>query len=545
MMFALRGGGYVSDIAFDDVRLSNGSDCVLSTTTDEPSQMTTIILGTVQISFLGGGGDEVLDDTQSCRWRCTTSDWHTLSDLALPTTTSQSFTGVPPTVGRSTQVETPVLVTCDCIASCVDSGTCCQDYAEYCIFARIPSTSKGTTRILATNRTIIQLSTPPQPSAISSFPDTRLWTVDRTSTIPLSLPKSTIAAVKPSTTIKHNVPYPLPPPLPHLPPLPVETVTPVTTTHLQEMVFSNQSTKSPEKQTSAMFRSRSSTLSVLTGSPTKGFDHVTITATGTFVRNNSLVDRETETNTQLNLSTTPSTIVTPLMGLATEEPVLMSTRLVLTPTSNNPPRITRRILAGTSTASTTVTFDLSERTTSKAVTRRDPKKPKPPQPLYPVTRLTATTQTVALKTTQPLRPSSARNLPRSKTTPIPPRDLPRSKTTPVPPRNLPRRRTTTEKPKDWTAFRDAQSSIALQVSNKPSTFPPSAIIGVVTAAILVILTVLVVTLIVVRRRRRSGRQDYMSEDSDVRFLTSDETLDFTLAKPRERDDLNESDRDSL
>nr|CAD7198521.1 unnamed protein product [Timema douglasi] len=513
---SLRGGGYVSDIAFDDVRLSNGSDCVLSTTTYEPSQMITIILG--------GGGDEVLDDTQSCRWRCTTSDWHTLSDLALPTTTSQSFTGVPPTVGWSTQVETPVLVTCD---------------------SRIPSTSKGTTRILATNRTIIQQSTPPPPSAISSFPDTRLWTVDRMSTIPLSLPKSTIAAVKPSTTIKQNVPYPLPPPLPPLPPLPVETVTPVTTTHLQEMVFSNQTTKSPEKQTSAMFRSRSSTLSVLNMSPTKVFDHVTTTATGTFVRNNSLVDRETETNTQLNLSTTPSTIFTPLMGLATEEPVLMSTQLVLTPTSNNPPQITRRILAGTSTASTTVTFDLSKRTTSKAVTRRDPKKPKPPQPLYPVTRLTATTQTVALKTTQPLRPSSVRNLPRSKTTPIPPRDLPRSKTTPVPPRNLPRRRTTTEKPKDWTAFRDAQSSIALQVSNKPSTFPPSAIIGVVTAAILVILTVLVVTLIVVRRRRRSGRQDYMSEDSDVRFLTSDETLDFTLAKPRERDDLNESDRDSL
>ncbi|CAG2064655.1 unnamed protein product [Timema podura] len=133
---ALRGGGYVSDIAFDDVRLSNGSDCVLSTTTDEPSQMTTLILGTVQITFLGGGGDEVLDDTQSCRWRCTTSDdlTNTLAPLTLPTNTSQSPTGTPPTVGRSTQVETPVLVTCDCIAGCVDSGTCCQDYAEYCIF---------------------------------------------------------------------------------------------------------------------------------------------------------------------------------------------------------------------------------------------------------------------------------------------------------------------------------------------------------------------------------------------------------------------------
>nr|CAD7448852.1 unnamed protein product [Timema bartmani] len=398
---------------------------------------------------------------------------------------------------------------------------------------------------MATNRTIIQLSTPPPPPAISSFPVTRLWTVDRTSTIPPSLPKSTIAGVKPSTTTKQNVPYPLPPPLPPLLPLPVETVTPVTTTHLPEIVFSNQTIKSPEKQTSATFRSNSSTLSIMTMSPTKVFDPVTITATGTFVRNNSLVDRETEINTQLNFITTPSSIFSPLTGLATEEPVLTSTRLLLTTISKNPPQITRRILAGASTASNTVTFDLSKRTTSKAATSKNPKKPKPPQPLYPATRLTATTQTVALKTTQPLRPSSVRTLPRSKTTPVPPRNLPRRRTTTVPPRNLPRRRTTTEKPKYWTAFRDAQSSIALQVRNKPSTFPPSAIIGVVTAAILVILTVIVVTLIVVRRRRRLGRQDYMSEDSDVRFLTSDETLDFTLAKPREHDDLNESDRDSL
>ncbi|CAG2064490.1 unnamed protein product, partial [Timema podura] len=397
---------------------------------------------------------------------------------------------------------------------------------------RIPSTPKSTTRTMATNRTIIQLSTPPPPPAISSFPVTRLWTVDRTSTVPPSLPKSTIAGVKPSTTTKQNVPYPLPPPLPPLPPLPVETVTPVTTTHLPEIVFSNQTIKSPEKQTSVMFRSNSSTLSIMTMSPTKVLDPVTITATGTFVRNNSLVDRETEINTQLHFITTPSSNFSPLMGLATEEPVLTSTRLLLTTISKTPPQITRRILAGASTASNTVTFDLSKRTTSKAATSKTPKKPKPPQPLYPVTRLTATTQTVALKTTQPLRPSSVRT-------------LPRSKTTPVPPRNLPRRRTTTEKPKDWTAFRDAQSSIALQVRNKPSTLPPSAIIGVVTAAILVILTVIVVTLIVVRRRRRLGRQDYMSEDSDVRFLTSDETLDFTLAKPREHDDLNESDRDSL
>ena len=44
-----------------------------------------------------------------------------------------------------------------------------------------------------------------------------------------------------------------------------------------------------------------------------------------------------------------------------------------------------------------------------------------------------------------------------------------------------------------------------------------------------------VIMIVIRRRRKRYERENMVEDSDVRFLTSDEVLDFTLARPADDD----------
>ncbi|EZA56986.1 hypothetical protein DMN91_011569 [Ooceraea biroi] len=64
---------------------------------------------------------------------------------------------------------------------------------------------------------------------------------------------------------------------------------------------------------------------------------------------------------------------------------------------------------------------------------------------------------------------------------------------------------------------------------------------VVAGATLVVLSVaLVIVIIVIRRRRtykRGTSSSALSEDSDVRFLTSDEILDFNLARPTDNDEM--------
>lgn len=60
-------------------------------------------------------------------------------------------------------------------------------------------------------------------------------------------------------------------------------------------------------------------------------------------------------------------------------------------------------------------------------------------------------------------------------------------------------------------------------------------------ATLVVLSVaLTITIIVIRRRKsykRGASGSALSEDSDVRFLTSDEILDFNLARPTDNDEM--------
>lgn len=68
----------------------------------------------------------------------------------------------------------------------------------------------------------------------------------------------------------------------------------------------------------------------------------------------------------------------------------------------------------------------------------------------------------------------------------------------------------------------------------------SVIIIMIGATLTVFSMALVITIIVIRRRKiykRGTSSSALSEDSDVRFLTSDEILDFNLARPTDNDEM--------
>ncbi|KAJ9580601.1 hypothetical protein L9F63_024216, partial [Diploptera punctata] len=64
----------------------------------------------------------------------------------------------------------------------------------------------------------------------------------------------------------------------------------------------------------------------------------------------------------------------------------------------------------------------------------------------------------------------------------------------------------------------------------------SSIAGILAAVMLVIAAVTIAGYFYVKHRRRARRQSCIAEDSDVRFLTSDEVLDFSLARPNDSGD---------
>lgn len=66
------------------------------------------------------------------------------------------------------------------------------------------------------------------------------------------------------------------------------------------------------------------------------------------------------------------------------------------------------------------------------------------------------------------------------------------------------------------------------------------IVFAIGATLAVLSVALVITIIVIRRRKtykRGASGSALSEDSDVRFLTSDEILDFNLARATDNDEL--------
>lgn len=66
------------------------------------------------------------------------------------------------------------------------------------------------------------------------------------------------------------------------------------------------------------------------------------------------------------------------------------------------------------------------------------------------------------------------------------------------------------------------------------------IVIAISATLAVLSVALMITIIVIRRRKnykRGASGSALSEDSDVRFLTSDEILDFNLARPTDNDEM--------
>ncbi|XP_054010875.1 MAM and LDL-receptor class A domain-containing protein 1-like [Hylaeus anthracinus] len=78
-----------------------------------------------------------------------------------------------------------------------------------------------------------------------------------------------------------------------------------------------------------------------------------------------------------------------------------------------------------------------------------------------------------------------------------------------------------------------------KVHRGSAKFSLPGIIGVVVGTLTGASITLMVAIIILRRRKtykRSANGSALSEDSDVRFLTSDEILDFTLARPSDNDE---------
>jgi len=72
------------------------------------------------------------------------------------------------------------------------------------------------------------------------------------------------------------------------------------------------------------------------------------------------------------------------------------------------------------------------------------------------------------------------------------------------------------------------------------SFVTLEIVAAVGATVIVLSVALTIVFVVIRRRRtykRGASSSALSEDSDVRFLTSDEILDFNLARPADNDEM--------
>jgi len=80
------------------------------------------------------------------------------------------------------------------------------------------------------------------------------------------------------------------------------------------------------------------------------------------------------------------------------------------------------------------------------------------------------------------------------------------------------------------------------VEQNPVKQKDTRILAIIIAvsAILFVLSVAFATVIIDKRRKtykRGASGSALSEDSDVRFLTSDEILDFNLARPTDNDEM--------
>lgn len=79
-----------------------------------------------------------------------------------------------------------------------------------------------------------------------------------------------------------------------------------------------------------------------------------------------------------------------------------------------------------------------------------------------------------------------------------------------------------------------------KLNNNNGNIGLPGIIGLIIGVLAGIIVVSIVAFFIITRRKtykRGTGNSSLSEDSDVRFLTSDEILDFNLAKPSDNDEL--------
>ncbi|KAK2578666.1 hypothetical protein KPH14_012155 [Odynerus spinipes] len=104
--------------------------------------------------------------------------------------------------------------------------------------------------------------------------------------------------------------------------------------------------------------------------------------------------------------------------------------------------------------------------------------------------------------------------------------------------------TTTVKPIETTKHYDPQVSVRIENPHKfhhdNGNIGLPGIIGLIIGVLTGIIVISIVAFFIITRKKtykRGTGNSSLSEDSDVRFLTSDEILDFNLAKPNDNDDL--------
>nr|XP_031841867.1 uncharacterized protein LOC116431082 [Nomia melanderi] len=166
----------------------------------------------------------------------------------------------------------------------------------------------------------------------------------------------------------------------------------------------------------------------------------------------------------------------------------------------------------------------------------DPVTLKPPTT---TTTTIATTTTTASPVTNVTRPKTVKPLITTErttlTTNATTKLIQTTKETPVPETSTTERYVPIAAPPDLDVVR--QDVEKLHHSGVKISMPGiiSLVVGILTG---VTITVMVAIFVLRRRKtyKRSANGSALSEDSDVRFLTSDEILDFTLARPSENDE---------
>ncbi|PNF23103.1 hypothetical protein B7P43_G09127 [Cryptotermes secundus] len=475
---AVRGAGYVSDTAIDDVKIANGSEC-LAIVTNAPSLRESV--------NQNGGSNEIYDSTQSCRLRCTI----------------EQFAGTHTTASAS---ETPIFAECECHLGCLQTATCCPDYASYCMLVA-PTEIQKVTKPAIVSR---PYHTPPPLPPLPPFPSVQLattsvstntYTFEMTSKLlkPLENPTVPVVTYKPtqspwtldglkgyqSSTTELNKRIPIPTdPTPLI--LQRPTKKPLVISHYDKPAVQFTSVKPTTTSVTPHFAISSHTDTQRIDQAVSELNKTAVTKSVNILSSKALFTAITALKI-LTVSIPRNSSVTS----ATEfVPKQSSTTPKTTPVTQKYPKV----------------IQLTRKPAVVSV--------------RPVTSLKETARTSAPAMPPPiiLQSTVARNT----------QDITEQLNYPVSTTELPWMKVT--RGQKWMQARRGP------VPRRKEFLSSSVIVGILVAVILIITAIAIATYFVVRNRRRVHRQQCMADDSDVRFLTSDEALDFSLARPIDSND---------